>query len=242
MASNIKLQTTIDIAQRYIYKAPLLFVGDGNLAFSIGDRVRQFMLSPPFAWRWNRGILPPIQCQVGLTDYTVNIPDFGWIEKAWLVFPQNQGQPAQVKELTVLNNLAQEGTQNQSAWISSVYDDNNGNVTFRLMSPPDQSYQLYINYQKSSKTFSKTTDTWEPFPDYMSYLYNQGFLAFAYEFKDDERFAFTYQQFLRQVVAANDGLTDTQKNIFLEGRLITQRENQGSAQGGQLARQGRSGY
>jgi len=239
MASTIQLQRTIEIASRYIYQAPLLFMNDGSLAFSIGDYVRQFMLSPPFAWRWNRGVIPPILCQTGLTDYSINVPDFGWIEKAWIVFPTNPGDPPKVIELSVLNNLAQENVQNQSGWISSVYDDNNGNVTFRVMPPPDQAYTLYINYQKSSKTFSKTSDLWTPIPDYMSYLYNQGFLAKVYEYKDDERFAFVWNQFLKQVIAANDGLTDTQKNIFLEPRVLTMREQQGYIQGSQLAKQGK---
>jgi len=200
------------------------------------------MLSPPFSWRWNRAVLSPIQCSVGLTDYTVNVPDFGWLEKAWYVFPASSTNPppGAVKELSVMSNLAQEGTQNQAAFISTVYDDNNGNLTFRLMPPPDQPVQLYINYQKSAKTFSKTSDLWTPIPDYMSYLYNQGFLAKAYEYKDDERFAFVYTQFLHEVLSANDGLTDSQKNIFLETRLLSQRQSQSATQTGQLARQGRS--
>lgn len=241
MPSTITLQKTIDLTSRYIYQAPLLFKNDGDLAFNMGDWVRQFLLSPPFAWRWNRGVVSPIKCSVGLTDYTVSIPDFGWLEKAWVVFPTVQGETTRVKELSVLNNLAQEQTQNESGFISAVYDDNNGNITFRILPSPDQAYILYINYQKSAKSFTKTTDTWSPIPDYMSYIFTQGFLAKAYEFRDDERFAFLYSQFLKQTVSASDGLTDTQKNIFLESVLLTQRERQAYSQSGQIGRASRVG-
>ena len=242
MASTIKLQDTITLSSRYIYNAPLLFVNDGVLAFSIGDWIRQFILAPPFAWRWNRGVVPPITCTIGTSDYPVYLPDFGWIEKAWLVGPAVGGSPPVTIELTVLNNISPESIQNKPLHISPVLDDNNGNITFRLFGTPDQAYTLYINYQKCAPSFSSVLDTWAPIPDYLSYLYNQGFMAKAYEYKADVRFAFAYQQFLRQVLAANDGLSESAKNLFLEPRLISTREQQGVTQSGQLSRQGRGGY
>ncbi len=324
MASNIPLKTTIQIASRYLYNAPLLYVNSGALAYSLGDEVRQFLLSPPFVWRWNRAEITPITCLAGKSDYSVNVPDFGFIERAWIAFPPQGGNsmniltatrsanvvtlvvggnpvlygfgggqtitvanvtdgtfngyqafqitsitantisyaqtgtnstttggvvinynststnPQFTKELEVSNSLAQETVLGQPAFISVVEDDNNGNITFRLMMIPDQNYTLYVIYQKSAPSFSSTEDTWEPIPDYMSYLYNKGFLAKAYEYKGDERFAYTWQEFMKLVVSANEGLSETQKNIFLEGKINTARE-QGTLAANQQARQGRMG-
>ena len=324
MASTIPLKTTIEIASRYIYNAPLLYVNSGALAYSLGDEVRQFILSPPFVWRWNRAEALPITCIAGQSDYTVNIPDFGFIERAWIAFPpqggnsmniltatrtgnvvtlQVGGNPVQygfgggqtitvanvtdgtfngyqafqitnltantisyaqtgsnttttggvvinynstsqnpqlTKELTVSNSLAKETVLGQPGFISVVEDDNNGNVTFRLMMIPDQNYSLYVIYQKAAPSFGATTDTWAPIPDYMAYIFNKGFLAKAYEYKGDERFAYTWQEFMKLLVSANEGLSETQKNIFLEGKLNTARE-QGALASTQQARQVRGG-
>jgi hypothetical protein len=242
MACTVKLKTTIDITQRYIYNAPLLYVNSGDLAYSIGDWVRQLILSPPFVWRWNRGFIPPIVCIPGTYDYQVNVPDFGFIEKATLLLPVVPGNTNQYsKELTIEQALVGETILGLPAYISTVADDNNGNITFRLMGNPDQPYVLNIIYQKASPNFGSVTDTWAPIPDYLSYLYNLGYLAKTYEYKGDERFAFAHQEFLKQLVAASDGLTDTQKNIFLDQRLTYTREIQGASLTGQIAKTGRSG-
>lgn len=231
MASTLTLAKTVEINKRFIYNAPLFFLNDGDMAFSIGDWVRQFLLAPPFAWTWNRANMDPIICQPGQTDYTFYLPDFGWLEKAWILFPVGtDNQPAFSKELEIQDTLAQESVLGQPAFISQIGDDNNGNITFRLMGNPDRAYTLYLFYQKQSKSFSSALDTWDPIPDYYTYLIHQGFLAKVYEYKGDERFAFAYQQFLKQVVAANVGLMDTQKNIFLDQNLVTARETRAATE------------
>ncbi len=337
MPSTIPLSKTVEYSTRFLYNSPLFFTDDGTLAFTIADDVRQFILSPPFSWRWNRGTVPPITCQPGQTDYLVNIPDFGWIEKAWILFPSAPGNPVQIfnslniisvsavagrvtailtgnplafgfsvgqtisvqnvadttfngfqnlvvsslgpnsitysqagtgasstggvifnvasqpmptvtpngqalptKELEVKDTLAQESVLGQPAYISAITDDNNGNITFRLQGAPDQAYELNVIYQKTPGNFSATSDFWNPIPDYLSYLYNSGFLGKALEYKGDERFAYEHQQFLKQVVSANDGLTEEQKSIFLGDRLNVARE-QGSLQSSQQARNSRGG-
>jgi len=243
MSSNIQLKTTIDLTSRFIYNAPLLYVNSGALAYSIGDWVRQFLLAPPFSWRWNRAFAKPIVCQPGVADYTVSIPDFGWLEKATVVFPPDTSgnNPLISKELTVQQALIGETMLGQPAFISPVGDDNNGNITFRLMMVPDKAYTLNMIYQKSAPSFGAVTDTWAPIPDYYSYIYNQGYLAKTYEYKGDERFAFAHMEFLKQVVAANEGLSETDRNIFLGPHLNYLRENQSVGQTGSLGRQGRSG-
>jgi len=242
MASNITLKRTIDMTQRFIYDAPIVYVNSGDLAYSIGDWVRQLILSPPFVWRWNRGFVPPIVCIAGQTDYQTYLPDFGFLERATIIMPPGVGNINQYsKELTIEQTLVGETILGQPAFISVIADDNNGNITFRLMGVPDQPYAINLIYQKAAPNFSSTTDTWAPIPDYYNYLYNQGFLAKTYEYKGDERFAFAHQEFLKMLVSASDGLTETQKNIFLDQRLTYNREIQGSQQTGALARQGRSG-
>lgn len=242
MASTITLKQTIDMTQRFIYNAPLLYVNSGELAYSIGNYVRQFMLGPPFVWRWNRGFVPSVTLIVGQIDYTVNISDFGFLEKAIIIQPPGSGNTVQKSyELEIRQTLVGESVLGQPAFISVIADDNNGNITFRLMGVPDQAYALNLIYQKAAPSFRSTTETWAPIPDYYEYIYDLGYLAKTYEYKGDERFAFAHQEFMRNVVSASDGLTDTQKNIFLDQRLTYARELQGDQQKGQIARAGRGG-
>ena len=70
-------------------------------------------------------------------------------------------------------------------------------------------------------------------------LYNQGFLAKTYEYWKDERFISTMQLFVRQAIAANSGLSDSQVNIFLGERLDYARTQQKELQSSQSGRQGR---
>ena len=247
MSSSITLKRTIDQTVRYIYNSPLLYVNSGELAYSIGDEVRQFILGPPFVWRWNRAYAAPITCQAGQSDYTVNLPNFGFLEKAWIAYPGiDTNTPTSdgiqiTKELEVKENLAQGTVLGQPAYISVVEDDNNGNITFRLLMIPDQQYSLNLTYQQSAPSFGSVNDTWAPIPDYLSYLYFSGFRSFAFEYKGDERFAFARQEFMRLVVAASDGLTDTQKALFLGDKIANQRQLQGGAETGQMARNSRGG-
>src|SRR6185369_14464022 len=56
--------------RRFVHRAPQTFAGDLDPAISSADWVRQFLLSPPFAWRWNRrqtGFL----ALAGVQDYTL---------------------------------------------------------------------------------------------------------------------------------------------------------------------------
>lgn len=231
MPSTITLGQSVNYVQRFIRNSPLTFTNNGDPAFNSANWVINFMLSPPFAWRWNRGYVSPITCQKGQQDYQVNIPDFGYIEKATIAFPVTAGQPAKSLELPNDMVLGAETLENQPANITAQLDDDNGNITFRLLPPPDSGYTLNIIYQKAAPKFTSLQQTWSPIPDYMSHIYHQGFKAIAYEYMGDERFGFSIELFLQQLVAANTGLSETAKNIFLQQRMNTLREQQAVAAG-----------
>jgi hypothetical protein len=229
LASTITLGRSINYAQQFVRNAPLTFSGTNDPAFFNADWVRQFILSPPFSWRWNRGqiIIDLVQ---GQQDYTIKIPTFGWLEKGSLINAVAQPQSWQ---LTISTELTVESNQQVPTHFSAQSDDGNGNITFRFFPVPDQSYIATIDFQAQSPTFQSTTDFWSPVPDYMSYLYNQGFLAKTYEYLGDTRFGEAATIFMRQLVACSEGLSETQKNIFLNGKLETLRETLQAQQGRQ---------
>lgn len=247
MASTIKLSRTINTSSRFVNQAPLVFTGTNDPAFTIADWVRGFILSPPFAWRWNRGVVPAITVQpfsqstqappVGGQDYTVNLPNFGWLEQAVLI--DNTASPPQAHQLEVALNLGEENTNNQPTKIAARLDDGNGNITFRLQPPPDKVYSLNITYQLAAPIFKHIDDTWAPIPDFLHFLVHGGMIAKAYEYSGDERFPAALQLFVRQVVATNGGLDQSMVNIFMADQINSAVEQQSASQKSQAANQGR---
>lgn len=232
-ANSNTLQRTVNIASQGLRMAPLAGIGGivNEPALSLGDMVRQTILGPPFAWRWNRKVATPFQTVVGTQDYTQSIVGFGWLEKAVV------SDGGSSWELDIQMNLPVENVSNQPVRIAAVLDDNQGNITFRVFPVPDKTYTVTLTYQVAAPLFAALTDTWAPIPDYYSYLYNRGFYAFAYEYMNDARFLPTYQVFLRQLIAAAEGLNETQINIFLADRLNFERTTQAL----QSTQQGKAG-
>lgn len=238
MSSTIPLSRTIGLAQNFVRNAPLTIGSANDPALSNADWVLQFMLAAPFAWPWNRK-KSTFTCiaNPATQDYVVAVSDFGWLERAAIQDNTESNNPT--KELTVCLSLTEEGQIGQPVRIAPIYDDGAGNITFRLFPVPDKTYVVTFDYQAAAPLFTGTSQFWAPVPDRMSFLYNQGFLAKSYEYLGDDRFAVAMQLFLRQVIAANQGLDETQTNLFLADRMNSAREQQETLGSAQSGRQGR---
>jgi hypothetical protein len=241
MPSTNTLSRSISVAQNFLKNAPLTGIGGNPLepAASIGDYTRQFMLAPPFGWRWNR-VTTTFNTVAGTQDYTKVLTNFGWLESAST--NDNLGSAGSIVAMQNRLNESEDGSQSRPRYISARLDDDTGDITFRLLPTPDTVYTVSVTYQKAAPSFANLSDTWSPLPDFMSNLYNYGFRAFAYEYFDDPRFSFTFQMFLRQLVSASEGLSETQRSIYLADFLSNAREQQAVGVRTQLAQQGRSGY
>lgn len=226
MASTIQLQRSVTLASAFVRYAPLVLSAN-DPALANADWVRQFILSAPFAWRWNRAVVT-FTTLVGQSDYLKSVPSLGWIEKAVIYDPANGNS---TQELEIENNLAVESNPNQPTKISAQLDDDAGNITFRLVPAPAAVYTVEITYQKAAPLFVNLTDTWAPIPDFMAYVFTQGFFARTFEYINDPRAIPAMQLFLQELTSANTGLSDAQKNIFLADRLNSQRQTQSVASG-----------
>src|ERR1700733_12484142 len=221
MASTIQLSRTVSHVRKVINRAPVTFPNPLDPALLMADWVRQFILSPPFKWRWNRNTTS-VTCVIGQQDYLVNLPDFGWLEQAAIT----DSVGGHAYQLTVALDLAEESVQNQPNKVAARLDDNAGNITFRITPPPDKAYLLAITYQKLAPTFVNITDTWAPIPDYLSYLYTNGLLAKAYEYFDDSRSVPALQLFVRQLVGCSAGLGDSQIDVVVADSINLSRTSQ----------------
>jgi hypothetical protein len=234
--STITLDFMTRYVRHYIFNNPLTFSGTNDPAMDMGNWVRNTILQPPFAWRWNRATTT-IPLVTGQQDYPVNLPKFGFLESATA---QDTVTPQAIK-LSISLNDETEIVDNQPNKISARLDDGNGNITFRITPPPTANFTVAdITYQNASPKFAKMSDTFAPIPDYFSNIIQTGMLAKAYEFVGDERFAPTMQMFVRSLIGANGGLNETQINIFAQEFALTPLTMQNMQQGAQISNQSRS--
>lgn len=149
-------------------------------------------------------------------DYTVAVPTFSHITHSSVMDLDSTGKPLKWYQLTVKNSLSLETSSSRPEFISPQSEDGNGNVTFRVTAAPDKKYPVSLNVQLAAPAVTSVNQTWAPLPDFMQYIYTWGFMALIWQFADDpQRAAYANNQFKATLLARADGLTDEQKNIFL---------------------------
>lgn len=148
-------------------------------------------------------------------DYTLAVPNFSHIEHASVMDINATGAPLKWWELTVKNNLSLESSKNRPEFIGPHVEDASGNVTFRLTSAPDKAYPVSLHVQLTAPPITSINQTWAPLPDFMEYIYEWGFMALMWQFADDPRATDANNKFKAGILARAEGLTEEERNIFL---------------------------
>lgn len=223
-STTITVQQTLNWAAAFINQRPSSGVGGfaNEPALTTANKILGTILAPPLKFPWNRVENATIVTSVGVTDYSKSIPAFGWLEKATIT---NSAMSPTVKEIEVFQVLAIEPKQNQPQKIAPIFDDNNGNVTFRLLPAPDApgvtptNYTVTLTYQNAPPILSALSSLWAPVPDKYAFLYETAMLAHLQLMYSPQLYALNMEMFYRQLVGVSEGLTETEKNIFLEDKL-----------------------
>lgn len=208
-------------------------------AITSANMVMQTILGAPFAWRWNN-INGSFTCLTdGTQDYTVNIPTFGWLEYASIQDIADVRNPAKWIELQPQNSLSLDSELGSRPMFicPQTEDVATGNIVFRVSPAPHTAYPVSFQVQESALLITSLNQTWGPIPDYLSYIYNWGFLSFMYMFADDPRFGMANQKFIAHLLGAQEGITETQRNIFLANWDLLTMTQKMQAQQGNQARQ-----
>jgi len=178
-------------------------------------------------------------------DYTVPLANFSHIEHASVFDLQtNPGTPVTYtpvkwRELTVKNNLSLESSQNRPMFIGPHVEDVNGNMTFRVFPSPDKPYPIEIHAQLAPPIITSINQTWAPIPDFMSKIYDMGFLALMYLFTDNPQgWQLANVQFKAAILGRAEALTEEERNIFLNNwenltQVDAMKKQQGIAARGQ---------
>lgn len=147
-------------------------------------------------------------------DYTIATPEFSHIEHASVLDLSATGAPLKWYELKIQNQLALETAKARPNFISPHTENAAGLTTFRVSSAPDKKYPIAIHVQKVAPLYQGVNDVWG-LPDFMQNIYEWGFLALMWHFADDSRAAYANNQFKAALLGRAEGLTEEQKNIFL---------------------------
>jgi hypothetical protein len=238
-----------NILSSVLYTLPFLGyqplnISNGEPALTAANLTKQTMLGPPFTWWWNRDQFTiPIPTTdpsgnpiVPAQDYLLPVTDLGFLEKVWL-----QNSDGEITEIKIKLALAQESTvQRPASMAIHMIDPQTNNLIIRLNTIPDQAYTLLGTYQMEAGVMTSMASKWAPIPDQLSYIYEAGFLSFVAMLTKDARVPMFRQQFAAHLLGAQDGLTSTQRNIFIGNFLGVLTEPQratAEAQQGVAARQ-----
>lgn len=81
MAATVRLQDTINWTRPFLNWANIAIGTNNEPAMSAANLTLQTIVGPPFVWPWNRAT-QTFQTTQGVQDYTLNIPNFGFLEAA----------------------------------------------------------------------------------------------------------------------------------------------------------------
>lgn len=246
-STTITIQQTLNWCAAFIVGRPssgvLGFANEPGL--TTANKIIGTILAPPFRWSWNRKENSSVTTAQGTTDYAVALSNFGYLERA--VYANSALNPSQ-KEIQIYQEkaLSIEAKQGPPSWIAPIFDDDNGNVTFRVSPAPDApgsppaNYNLTLTFQQSPVLVTALSQTWAPIPDKLAYLYETAMLAHLQGMYSAQLFALGMEMFFRQLVGAAEGLSETEKNIFLEDKLRELRMQSTELLGAQQGKRSRS--
>lgn len=233
MGDTLTLQNSINFVTPILKNQPLM-VSNFEPALSAANLVLGTMLGAPCRWRFNRAAFTITINQAGGTDYTKTIPDFGFLETQWL-----QDGTGNIYELNGATALARSSSVGRPTRIAAEFDDNQGNLIFRLDRIPNAAYTLCGDYQKSAPLIIAPASPWGVVPDSFNYIFNWGFLAVMSLLINDSRFPIFENYFIARILGAQDGLSDQERNIFMAnwmGISQTLVRSQGAVNSGVAAR------
>lgn len=101
MASTITLGGSINFTQAFGGFKQLTIGTASEPAVTAANIILTTILSPPFTWNWNRNSVTFVT-GIGQQDYSVNVPTFGFIEKA----NYSRVLTATITQVLLVNNIA----------------------------------------------------------------------------------------------------------------------------------------
>ncbi len=195
----------------------------------------QRILGPPFAYRFNRFNFSIPITAAGKTDYQVSLPTLGFMEEMWL-----EDSSGTIYAIEGRTDLRKSSSSQRPQLVAPVYDDNQGNITFRFDYVPDQNYTFFCDAQNKAPLLKGWSDVFGPVPDEFGYIYHKWFLSEAGLIVNDARFEIWRREAVAALLATQDGLDEQAKAIMFEQMLNVGRTSLRSEMAGKLGSNARA--
>jgi hypothetical protein len=124
--------------------------------------------------------------------------------------------------------LTEATEQGRPEFIATQLSNESGvSFTLRLLSVPDTTYIIRLNYQESPTLFTSVNNTWG-IPDQLEYIYNYFFMFLMMDYFDDPRAGRYRQLAVAALLSRADGLEETDRNLFLGNWLPLMKQEIGA--------------
>lgn len=233
LATTLTLQNSMNFIAPFLKNVPLQ-VSNQEPALTAGNMVLATMLGPPCRWRFNRKEVSFAVTLAGGTDYAVAMAALGFIEEQWLVDAQGN-----FHAVAGAVSLGVTGAKGRPEKLAAQFDDNQGNITFRVDRVPDVNYTVYVDYQQKAPQMTSAASPWSPVPDEFVHIFDYGFLCLMSLLVNDSRFPIFENYFIARLLGTQDGLSDQARDIFIGNwmaRTQTLVRSQGAVQSGVAGR------
>jgi hypothetical protein len=214
--ANYTLSQTINWAKPYIQYSPLSAGTGSEPAISTASMIQSMITSAPFSWSWNRNENTTLTVTSVSQNATLNITDFGYLERASLT--DSNGKVWEIKDVYNTSALSPSTTSARPQAISVFQQIPGTSVTFRLSGIPDASYTLNVTYQKNPVLFVTINDSWV-IPNSMVHVYNNLFLGETLAIVEDQRSQIYRQRGVAMLLSMAEGLDAENKALFMQQYL-----------------------
>jgi hypothetical protein len=153
---SYSLQQSINFASTFIEYSPLTAGIGFEPANGIASEIKNTIMNPLLTWGWNRAEDSSLSTVAGTQDYTVNLTDFGFLEKVSLTDPTGAVfEMADVQNTFSLGKadatVPKRARPNAVCVLLVTYGTS---VRLRFMGIPDVVYNVTLTYQKLVNLFT----------------------------------------------------------------------------------------
>ena len=196
---------------------PLTAQTGNEPALTIANMVVTFMQNPPITWPTNRAEDTSLTTVAGTQDYTLNIANFGFLEKMTLKNAANKSWEVPNIYNNAVLGVSQEQTARPNACCVKLVTRGTS-IGIRFLSAPDAIYTGTTTYQKVATLFTATSQDWFTqcnIPvDYMD-IFNNLFLAECFQVNGDAAEAVNYRRRgMAALLGKAEGLTEAQRSMI----------------------------
>lgn len=151
------------------------------------------------------------------------------------------GQVFQFEDVLNTQVLSESSDLARPTKICVLTDNLAGAQKVRLMSVPDQPYNIVLQYQKDSPTITNLSGNW-PFPDDFTDIYNALFIGMSLEYAQDPRGVQWLTRGTAALIRKAEGLSEMDKQYimgaFIPGMMLPTQAQLKTQQGIQARAQG----